>query len=253
MPAASSEIPREGGSPTVARFGETHWSVILSAMDKQRPADADAARERLCRVYWPPLYAYVRRTGESPHDAQDLTQEFFTRLLEKDYLAAVDQAKGRFRSFMLAALKHFLSNERDKQRAQKRGGDRTFVPIDFHNAESQGGFEPSQNLTPEVIFQRRWAAALLEESLARLRKEYAAAGKEAVFEQLKQTLTEGRGTIAYAALAAKLKMSGSAVKMAVWRLRQRYRAAIRSEIAATVADPSEIEDELREVLRAYGA
>jgi RNA polymerase sigma factor (sigma-70 family) len=236
----------------VARFGDTHWSIILSAMDKQRPADAAAARERLCRVYWPPLYAYVRRVGESPHDAQDLTQEFFARFLEKDYLAAVDQAKGRFRSFMLAALKHFLSNERDKQRAQKRGGDRTFVPIDFHNAESHCGFEPSQNLTPEVIFQRRWAAALLEEALARLRREYAAVGKEPLFERLKQTLTEGRGTIAYAALAAKLQMTEAAVKMAVLRLRQRYREAIRSEIAATVANPSEVEDELCEVLRAYG-
>jgi RNA polymerase sigma factor (sigma-70 family) len=253
MPASSSEIPREGGSPTMARFDDTHWSVILSAMDKQRPAEAADARERLCRVYWPPLYAYVRRLGESPHEAQDLTQEFFARFLKKDYLAAVDQAKGRFRSFMLAALKHFLSNERDKQRAQKRGGDRSFVPIDFQNAESHCGFEPSQNLTPEVIFQRRWAAALLEESLARLRREYAAAGKEHLFERLKQTLTEARGAIAYAALAARLEMSEAAVKMAVFRLRQRYREAIRSEIASTVADPSEIEDELREVLRAYGA
>jgi DNA-directed RNA polymerase specialized sigma24 family protein len=253
MLASSSEIPRQGGSPTVARFGDTHWSVILSAMDKQRPADAAGARERLCRVYWPPLYAYVRRLGESPHDAQDLTQEFFARFLEKDYLAAVDQAKGRFRSFMLAALKHFLSNERDKQRAQKRGGGRSIVPIDFQNAESHCGFEPSQNLTPEVIFQRHWAAALLEESLARLRREYAAAGKEDMFEQIKQTLTEGRGTIAYAVLAARLEMSEAAVKMAVLRLRQRYRKAIRSEIASTVADPSEIEDELREALRAYGA
>ena len=116
MPVTQSENSREGGSPTVARFGETHWSVIRSAMDKQCPADADTALEKLCRVYWPPLYAYVRRLGESPHDAQDLTQAFFARFLDKDFLASVDQAKGRFRSFMLAALKHFLSNERDKQR-----------------------------------------------------------------------------------------------------------------------------------------
>jgi RNA polymerase sigma-70 factor (ECF subfamily) len=253
MPASDSENFREGGSPTVARFGDTHWSVILSAMNKQRPAEATDARERLCRVYWPPLYAYIRRLGESPHDAQDLTQAFFARFLDKDYLAAVDQAKGRFRSFMLAALKHFLANERDKQRAQKRGGGFAFVPIDFHNAETHCGFEPSQNLTPDIIFQRRWAAALLEQSLARLRSEYAAAGKEDLFEQLKETLTEGRSTIAYAALTAKLQISEAAVKMAVHRLRQRYREAIRSEIAATVAHPSEIEDELREVLRAFAA
>lgn len=252
MPASDSEIPREGGSPTVARFGETHWSVILSAMDKQRPLEAADALERLCRVYWPPLYAYVRRLGERPHDAQDLTQEFFARFLDKDYLAAVDQAKGRFRSFMLAALKHFLANERDKQRAQKRGGGCSFVPIDFHNAESHCSFEPAESLTPEVIFQRRWASALLGEALARLRNEYTATGKAALYEQLKPTLTEGRGSIAYAELAASLGMSQAAVKMAVHRLRQRHRDAIRSEIASTIADPSEIEDELREVLRAFG-
>jgi RNA polymerase sigma-70 factor (ECF subfamily) len=164
----------------------------------------------------------------------------------------VDQAKGRFRSFMLASLKHFLANERDKQRAQKRGGGCFFVPIDFHDAETHGGFEAAQNLTPETIFQRRWASALLEQALARLRGEYVAAGKEAWFEQLKQTLTEARGTIAYAALAGSLETSEAAVKMAVHRLRRRYREAIRSEIAATVADPSQIEDELREVLRAFG-
>jgi len=252
VPAADSNNLRAGASPTVARFGETHWSVILSALNQQRPAEATDAREKLCRVYWPPLYAYVRRLGESPHDAQDLIQEFFARFLDKDYLAAADQAKGRFRSFMLAALKHFLSNERDKQRAQKRGGGCVFVPIDFHGADTHAGFEPSQNLTPDIIFQRRWAEALLEQSLTRLRNEYVAAGKEALFGQLKETLTEGRSTIAYAALAEKLRMSEASVKMAAHRLRQRYREAIRAEIAATVADPSEIEDELREVLRAFG-
>jgi RNA polymerase sigma factor (sigma-70 family) len=250
MLASQSENSRARGSPTVARFGETHWSVIRSAMNKQRPTDAEAALEKLCRVYWPPLYAYVRRLGESPHDAQDLTQAFFARFLDKDFLAAVDQAKGRFRSFMLAALKHFLANERDKQRAQKRGGGRAVVPIDFHNAESHCGFVPAENVTPETIFQRLWASALLEQALARLRGEYAAAAKEVLFEQLKQTLTEGRGTIAYADLAARLKTSEAAVKMAVHRLRQRYREAVRSEVAATVARPSQIEDELREVLRA---
>ena len=253
MPTSNTELSRAEGSPTVANFGETQWSVVLSAMDKQRPADAADALQRLCRVYWPPLYAYVRRSGESPYDAQDLTQAFFARFLDKDYLASVDRAKGRFRSFLLASLKHFLANERDKQRAHKRGGGRAFVPIDFHHAESQCGFEPAENLTPDVVFQRRWASALLEQALARLRGEYAAAGKETLFEQLKQTLTEGRGTTGHAALAVKLALSEAAVKMAVHRLRQRYREAIRAEIATTVADPSQIEDELREVLRAYGA
>lgn len=252
MPASHSENTGQGGSPTVARFKETHWSIIRSAMDKQRPAAAADALERLCRIYWPPLYSYLRGLGENPHNAQDLTQEFFARFLDKNFLAAVDESKGRFRSFMLAALKHFLANERDKQRAQKRGGGRSLVSIDFHAAESHGGWEPSSNLTPEVIFQRRWAAALLEQALTRLRGEYVAAGKEAWFEHLKQTLTEGRGEIAYAALAARLETSEAAVKMAVHRLRQRYRAAVRAEVAATVADPSQIEEELREVLRALG-
>jgi len=251
MAAPDSEVERDKIPAGAAQFVNTHWSIVLSAGDKRNPTRALQSLEKLCRVYWLPLYTYIRRQGESPPDAQDLTQEFFARFLDKDFLAAVDEAKGRFRSFMLAALKHFLANQRDKQRAQKRGGGRSLVPIDFHNAESHCGFEPAQNLTPEIIFQRRWASALLEQALARLRGEYAAAGKQAWFEQLKQTLTEGRGAIAYAALAASLETSEAAVKMAVHRLRRRYREAIRSEIAATVAHPSQIEDELREVLRAF--
>jgi RNA polymerase sigma factor (sigma-70 family) len=251
VPTPDSETIRDGGAPTAARFGDTHWSVVLSAANKQSLTEAADALEKLCRVYWPPLYAYIRRLGETPHDAQDLTQEFFARFLEKDYLAAVDQAKGRFRSFMLAALKHFLSNQRDKQRAQKRGGNAIVMRIDFHDAESHCQFQPSQNVTPEIIFQRRWAAALLEQSLARLRRYYAADEKSALFDQIKHTLTEGRGNLAYADLGAALGISEAAVKMAVRRLRQSYREAIRAEIAATVANPSEVEDELREVLRAY--
>src|ERR1035437_3828575 len=155
MPASNSRIRREGGSPAVARLGETHGRFILSAMDKQRPVEAADALERLCRVYWPPLYAYVRRLGESPHDAQDLTQEFFARFLDKDYLAAVDQAKGRFRSFMLAALKHFLANERDKQRAQKRGGGCSFVPIDFPKARGIGVAGTGAGAVAERVRRRR--------------------------------------------------------------------------------------------------
>lgn len=251
MPTLDSERPRPGGAPTAARFGDTHWSVVLSAANKQRLTEATEAREKLCCIYWPPLYAYIRRSGASPHDAQDLTQEFFARFLEKDYLAAVDQGKGRFRSFMLAALKHFLSNERDKARAQKRGGGQSPLPLDFACAETHVGFQPADKSTPELLFERQWATTLLEQSLARLRREYVSQGKEPLFEQLKTTLTDGRGGTAYAALAAKLDMTEAAVKMAVHRLRQRYRECLRAEIAQTVATEGEIEDELRHVMGVF--
>jgi RNA polymerase sigma factor (sigma-70 family) len=234
-----------------SQFAQTHWSVVLSAAGRQNPSHAAESLEKLCSLYWRPLYAYVRRQGESPHDAQDLTQEFFLRLLKKDYLQAVDQGKGRFRSFLLAALKHFLSNERDRARAQKRGGGQSPLPLDFSGEETQVGFQPADGLTPEILFERRWATTLLEQALARLRQQYAGQGKEPLFEQLKTTLTESRGTVAYSALAATLNMSEAAVKMAVHRLRDRYRGCLREEIAQTVASEGEIEDELRHVMGAF--
>jgi RNA polymerase sigma-70 factor (ECF subfamily) len=223
----------------------------LSAAGRQNPGQAAASLEKLCRLYWPPLYAFIRRQGESPEDAQDLTQEFFLRLLDKDYLKAVEQGKGRFRSFLLASLKHFLSNERDKARAQKRGGGHFPLPLDFSSAETHLHFQPTDNITPETIFERRWATTLLEQTLSRLRREYAAEGKEPLFEQLKTTLTEGRGTVAYSTLAVTLNISEAAVKMAVHRLRRRYRECLRAEIAQTVAAPDEIEDELRHVMGVF--
>ncbi|HUD47047.1 MAG TPA: sigma factor [Candidatus Baltobacteraceae bacterium] len=234
-----------------AQFGQTHWSVVLSAAGRQNPGDAAESLEKLCSLYWRPLYAFIRRQGETPHDAQDLTQEFFLRLLQKDYLNSVDRGKGRFRSFLLAALKHFLSNERDKARAQKRGGGQLPMPLDFTGEETHLSFEAADKLTPEILYERRWATTLLEQALARLRRDYADQGKEPLFEQLKSTLTEGRGGAAYAALAANLKMSEAAVKMAVHRLRQRYRECLRAEIAQTVATAGEIEDELRQVMGAF--
>ncbi len=234
-----------------AQFGQTHWSVVLSAAGRQNPSHAAESLEKLCSLYWRPLYAYVRRQGQSPHDAQDLTQEFFLRLLRKDFLESVDQGKGRFRSFLLAALKHFLSNERDRARAQKRGGGQSPLPLDFTGEETHLGFQPVDNLTPEIIFERRWATTLLEQALARLRQDYASQGKELLFEQLKTTLTEGRGSVAYSALAARLNLSEAAVKMAAHRLRQRYRECLRAEIAQTVATAGEVEDELRHVLGVF--
>jgi RNA polymerase sigma-70 factor (ECF subfamily) len=249
----ASSISSSGGGrgfQGAAQFGQTQWSVVLAAAGKRDLALAEQSLEKLCRVYWLPLYTFIRRQGESPHDAQDLTQEFFARLLEKDFLDSVDQTKGRFRSFLLASLKHFLSNQRDRARAQKRGGGQTPLSLDFSDAETSIGFQPADEQTPEKAFEKRWALTLLEQSLARLRKEYSDRGRLEIFEQLKTTLTEGRTVVAYAEIAARLGMSEASVKMAVHRLRQRYREVLRAEIAETVAHESEVEDELREVFRA---
>ncbi len=249
---ATSNPNLGGGSnfPGAAQFGQTHWSVVLAAANKKDFALAEQSLEKLCRVYWLPLYTYIRRQGESPHDAQDLTQEFFARLLEKNSLDSVDQMKGRFRSFLLASLKHFLSNQRDRARAQKRGGGQSPLSLDFSDAETGIGFQPADEQTPEKAFEKRWALSLLEQSLARLRNEYSEKGRQELYEHLKPTLTEDRGSVAYAELAARLRMSEASVKMAVHRLRQRYREVLRAEIAETVAGESEVEDELREVFRA---
>jgi DNA-directed RNA polymerase specialized sigma24 family protein len=248
--AADSEDKGSDSPAGAAQFANTHWSVVLSAADKRNPTRARASLEKLCRVYWHPLYFYARREGASPHDAQDLTQEFFARLLEKDLLDSVDRRKGRFRSFLLAAFKHFLSNERDKARAQKRGGGQVPIPIDAQNAETQYGFQPVEQMTAEKIFERRWAMSLLEQTAARLREEYERDGKTQLFEQIKVTLTEPRGTVAYAALGRTLNMSEGAVKIAVHRLRLRYREILREEVADTLVDTAEVEDEVRQIFRA---
>lgn len=213
--------------------------------------DARAALGKLCRMYWHPIYAFVRRRGYSAEDAQDLTQEFFARLLEKNWLGDVDPVKGRFRSFLLASVKNFLANEWDKARAQKRGGGQVPIPIDVKTAESSCGFEPADNVTAEKIFERRWALTLLEQVLQRLRDEYTRSGKERLFEQLKQTLTEESRSVAYAEIAARLGMTEGSIKVAVYRLRQRYRQLLRAEIADTVAGPEEVEEELRALFAAF--
>ena len=230
-------------------FVTTHWSVVLAAA-RSDTTRAHAALEKLCRAYWLPIYAFVRRQGRGPHDAQDLTQAFFTRLLEKNFLADADRARGRFRSFLLAALKHFLANEWDKAGAKKRGDGRTTIPLDAAGAEAACGFEAADNTTPDKIFERRWALALLEQVLRRLREEYTREGKVTLFEQLKPTLTEVSRTVRYAEIAAQLGASEGAVKTAVHRLRRRYREILRAEIAETVADPGEIEDEIRNLFAA---
>jgi RNA polymerase sigma-70 factor (ECF subfamily) len=232
----------------LSAFVTTHWSVVVTA-GRSDTTRAQDALSKLCQTYWHPLYAYVRRLGNSPPDAQDLTQEFFARLLQKNYLAAADEHRGRFRSFLLAALKHFLANEWDKAGAQKRGGGQIPLPIDFGPAETACRFEPA-DITAEKIYERRWALTLLEQVLRRLREEYVHAGRENLFDQLKPTLTEASRTVRYAEMGAHLGLSEGAVKVAVHRLRLRYREVLRAEIADTVASPDEVEDELRNLFAA---
>jgi RNA polymerase sigma factor (sigma-70 family) len=235
-------------SAGAAQFGPTHWTVVLTA--RGDTTSAHVALEKLCQIYWPPVYAFIRRQGNSPHDAQDLTQDFFARLLEKNYLAAVDRSKGKFRSFLLASVKHFLANERDKVNAQKRGGGNTVLSIDASTAESSCVFDLRDNTTADKIFERRWAMTLLETTLARLRDEYIEAKKTNLFENLKGTLTGERNAIPYAEIAIRLGTTEGNVKVAVHRLRQRYREVLRNEIAQTVADPSEVDEELRNLFAA---
>jgi RNA polymerase sigma-70 factor (ECF subfamily) len=226
-----------------AGFEATRWSIILAA-GRDDPAQA-AALDRLCRTYWYPLYAFVRRQGRSPEDAQDLTQAFLARLIAKRDLAGVDRAKGRFRSFLLAAMKHFLANERDKARALKRGGGAHVTSLDAGDAETRYLREPADPVTPERVFERRWALTLLDEVLRRLRAEYEVRGQGALFEALKDTLAGGGGADGHAAAAHRLGMTEGAVKVAAHRLRRRYRDLLRAEIAATVDAPGEVDDELR--------
>jgi RNA polymerase sigma factor (sigma-70 family) len=223
------------------QFVTTRWTIVLTA-GRTDTTQAQAALEKLCQTYWYPIYAYVRRQGHSPEDAQDLTQEFFARLIAKNYVRDVDPSKGKFRSFLLASLKHFLANEWDKSRAQKRGGGQTIVSLD---AETRYRLEPADVVSADKIFDRRWALTLLDEVLKRLRDEYAADGKARLFEQLKETLTGERSTTPYAKLGDRLGMTEGAVKVAVHRLRQRYRETLRAEIAETVSGPEEVEEELR--------
>lgn len=236
--------------PPRPAFVTTHWSVVLRAgrSDTTRARDALA---KLCQTYWFPLYAYVRRRGHSPEDAQDLTQEFFARLLEKNWVADADQNKGRFRSFLLSAMNHFLADEWDKARAQKRGGGACPLPLQFDTAETRYGVEPADNATPERSYELRWALTMLEEVLNRLQVEQAQAGKADWFAALHPCLVGERTAQPYAELAAKLEVSEGAVKSAVHRLRQRYRQLLREEIAQTVASAGEVDEEMRHLLSVF--
>jgi RNA polymerase sigma factor (sigma-70 family) len=244
---AGTTTPDHNPSPRQV-FVTTHWSVVLTAGRLNDTTRVHAALENLCQTYWPPLYAYVRRRGYSSEDAQDLTQAFFARLLERNAVAAVAPEKGRFRSFLLASLNHFLSDEWDKVRAQKRGGGKV-ISIDLQSAETQLGEIPVENFTPEKAFEHRWAITLLEQVYQRLGAEYRSQGKGALFDTLRATLAGASNAAPYAELAKQLDLSEGAVKVAVHRLRQRYRTLLRETIADTVSTPEEVEDELRYLFR----
>jgi RNA polymerase sigma factor (sigma-70 family) len=244
MSATTTAAPR--GSD--AWFVTTHWSVVISARQKDSPQSA-AALEGLCRAYWYPLYAYVRRQGHTPHDAQDLTQEFFARLLQKDYLLAAAREKGRFRTFLLVALKRFLANEWDRARAQKRGGGQALLPLDTAAAETRYQMEPAAEASADLIYDRRWALTLLEQTMAQLRAEFAGSGRAKEFEQLKVCLTAERAGIQYAEIAAALGSSEGAARVAVHRLRKRFRELFRDQIAHTVSSQEEIDEEVRHLMK----
>jgi RNA polymerase sigma-70 factor (ECF subfamily) len=231
-------------------FATTRWSLIAAARDPDAP-EARQALAELCGLYWYPLYAYIRRRGHDHAGAEDLTQGFFAHLLERHDWAAADPARGRFRSFLLAACQHFLANEHDRATAQKRGSGRQPLSLDFADADGRYAREPAHDQTPERLFERRWALTLLEQVLAGLREEYESSGKGRLFEALKGSL--GGPEVPYAAVAADLGLSEGAVKVAAHRLRQRYRDRLRAAIAETVAGEEQVDEELRDLFAALGA
>jgi RNA polymerase sigma-70 factor (ECF subfamily) len=232
------------GPPRADVFATTQWSLVLLARERASP-EADQALAALCRAYWYPLYAYIRRQVPTAEQAEDLTQEFFTRLLEKDFLESVDRARGRFRAFLLACCKHFLANERDRARAGKRGGGCAILSLDFQSAAERYRLEPADTLTPERLFERRWALTLLDQALEQLGQEYARTGKGELFEHLKATLVGAAGRVSHAEIGEAVGMSEAAVKKAAQRLRERYRFILRELIATTVESPGEIDDEIQ--------
>jgi RNA polymerase sigma-70 factor (ECF subfamily) len=232
-------------------FVTTQWSVVLQAA-RQDTTSALPALERLCRTYWYPLYAYARRRGSSPPDAQDLTQAFFARLLERHWLERADRERGRFRTFLLTAMSRFLSDEWDKHRSQKRGDGAVHLSLEFETAESRYSHEPADGSTPEKCFERQWALTLLDTVLQRLRQEYEQEGNHDLFLALHPTLIGARTAQPYADLARALQMTEGAVKVAVHRLRKRYRELLRAEIADTLSQDEDVDEELGHLFAVLG-
>jgi RNA polymerase sigma factor (sigma-70 family) len=231
-------------------FVTTHWSVVLAAGQGAEPGAAKALEE-LCQAYWHPLYAFLRRQGHSVEDAQDLVQAFLCHLLERGILQVADPRRGRFRSFLLGALKHFVSDETRKLEAQKRGGGQPNISLNWADAEGRFQQQPSDEASPDRLFERHWATTLLDRALDRLRAECAAAERREQFEQLQGFVTGEKGAVSYAEAAARLGMSLSAVKSAILRLRRRYHETVREEVSHTVSSVGEVEDELRYLLHVF--
>lgn len=226
------------------RFATTHWTLILTARNPSSP-EAHEALSTLCVQYWYPLYAFLRRQGHAADKAEDLTQGFFSRLLEKKYLNDARPDRGRFRTFLLASLKHFVLNERDRDQAVKRGGRIRAIPFEVETAEGLYAAEPRDDSTPETLFERRWALTVLDQAMATVRAEYADAGKSQLFEHLKPYLGGEGDARPYAEVAATLDMTEGALRVATHRLRHRFGAAVRALIANTVSTPGEVDEELR--------
>jgi RNA polymerase sigma factor (sigma-70 family) len=232
-------------APVTSRaYTTTHWSVVLAAGQEETP-QATEALEQLCRTYWYPLYAYVRRHGHSPEDAQDLTQDFFAHLLARGFPRGASPERGKFRSFLLVSLRHLLLDQHRRADAAKRGGGQTVFSLDASRAEERFGGEPQHALTPEKLYERDWAMTLLDHAQSRLHEEYAAAGKGDFYERLKAFPLEGKSDRPFEQASAEFGMTTSALKSAVHRMRSRYRELVREEVAHTVADPSELQEEAR--------
>ncbi len=244
---------REKPGPAAgSMFATTHWTVVLAAREPHNPGSKEALA-RLCAIYWRPLYAFIRRRGALPEDAEDLVQEFFYRFLERDSLKFVQPSTGRFRSFLLACLKHFLANQREHACAQRRGGGAAPVPLDASSAETQYLLEPAHNLTPELLFERRWAYTVLEQTLEQLRNEYARRQQGEWFDALEGFLPGSNRQAFRANIAAQHGMSAGALDVASHRLRQRFGALLREQVAQTVSSPDEAQEEIRHLIAVLGS
>jgi RNA polymerase sigma-70 factor (ECF subfamily) len=232
--------------PGPRRFETTHWSLVIKAGDIASPGAA-AALATLCETYWFPVYAFVRRSGRSPEDAQDLTQGFFTRVLEKNYFKDARQERGRFRAFLLTSVRHFLANQRDWDRATKRGGGQPHLSLEFDDGERRYQIEPVENETPEHIYERRWAMAALDLGMRRLAATYEGEARQKLYEKLRPFLT-GEDPQSYASIARELDMTEGALRVAAHRLRQQFAACLREVIAETVDGPGDVADELRHLM-----
>jgi RNA polymerase sigma factor (sigma-70 family) len=239
--------PAQRSSP--GHFPTTHWSRVVAAVDPAAP-EATEALASLCDAYWYPIYAYIRRQGHTPEGAQDLTQDFFAYILERGLLAKADPERGRFRAFLRTVCARQLGDHRDRANARKRGGGQPILSIDARDAEGRYAREPAHGLTPERTFERTWALTLLSRVLDRLRREYHDAGRAATFEELRAVLTGTPESGSYAGIAERLGSNEGAVRVAVHRLRRRYGILLRQEIAATVDDPADIEDEIHSLFAA---